>query len=113
MHTSPRASRSKQRPSALATIDAHPHPREVLRQLKTIAHDDKGTYTFKRDVHRIKILDKKGKHTHTGIRCKHCGVLYEIPAEHKGRVECPSCGEDPERTLTLLDPPCMCETTTP
>lgn len=112
MHTSPRASRSKQRPSALATIDAHPHPCEVLRQLKTTAHDNKGTYTFKHGVHELKVVDKYGKHHHTIKRCQHCGFLYQIPAEHTGRVECPTCGEDPERTLTLLDPPCTFETTT-
>jgi len=61
--------------------------------------DDEGKFTFKEDVHELKIVDKKGKHKHTIKRCHHCGVTYQREAEHKGRIECPSCGEDPERTL--------------
>ena len=61
--------------------------------------DEKGEFTFKEDVHELKVHDEKGKHRHTIKRCPHCHVLYQKDAEHKGRMECPSCGEDPERNL--------------
>jgi len=70
------------------SFDESEHPR-----------DEEGQFTFKEDVHELKVADKKGKHKHTIKRCKHCGVTYQKAAEHKGRLECPSCGEDPERKL--------------
>lgn len=61
--------------------------------------DTGGKFTAKEDLHEIKVKDSKGKHLYTMKRCKHCGVPYGHPG--KGRVECPSCGEDPERDLKL------------
>lgn len=61
--------------------------------------DDEGKFTFKEDVHELKVRDKSGKHTHNIRRCKHCGHLNQIPTDHKGRVECATCGEDPDRDL--------------
>lgn len=63
--------------------------------------DTEGKFTFKHDVHEVAVKDKKGKHTHTLKRCAHCGTLYGKHAEHHGRVECPTCGEDAERKLNL------------
>ncbi len=58
-------------------------------------------FTFKRDQHAVRVYDKKGKHHSTIKRCKHRGVTYQIPAQHKGRFGCPTCGEDPERVLGI------------
>ncbi len=63
--------------------------------------NESGEFTFKNDVHEMKVHDRKGKHIHTLKRCKHCGFVYGKLAEHKGRMECPTCGEDPERKLSL------------
>lgn len=63
--------------------------------------DEEGKFTFKHDVHEIKVRDKKGKHTHTIKRCKHCGGIYGKHAQHQGRTECPTCGQDPERKLSV------------
>lgn len=60
---------------------------------------ESGKFVAKKDQHEIKVLSTKGKHTHTIKRCSHCGVTYQKAVEHKGRFECPTCGEDPERTL--------------
>lgn len=62
--------------------------------------EDDGTFTFKSDAHEVKVKDKTGKHVHSLKRCHHCGSIYGKPAEHTGgRIECPSCGQDPERKL--------------
>lgn len=68
----------------------HEHPR-----------DEKGEFVVKKDEHSVKVHDHKGKHTHNAIRCKHCGATNYVPHGHKGRLECSTCGEDPERKLTL------------
>ena len=64
--------------------------------------DDEGKFTFKEDVYELKHVDEKGKHIGTSKRCPHCGVMYHRKADHKGRIECPSCGEDPERKLKAV-----------
>jgi DNA-directed RNA polymerase subunit RPC12/RpoP len=63
--------------------------------------NDEGQFTVKADVHKLKVVNKKGKHTHNVIRCKHCGSSLQVPSEHKGRLECSTCGQDPERDLKL------------
>lgn len=64
------------------------HPREQT-----------GKFTVKHDQHEVKVHDEKGKHISTVKRCKHCDFKYAKPANHKGRMACPTCGEDPERVL--------------
>ncbi len=61
--------------------------------------DDKGKFTVKHDEHEVKIHDDKGKHTHNVKRCRHCGAANYVPHGTHGRVECSTCGEDPERVL--------------
>lgn len=63
--------------------------------------DSAGKFTVKHAVHEIPVHDRHGKHLHTLKRCNHCGYIYGKPANHKGRVTCPTCGEDPERVLHL------------
>jgi uncharacterized Zn finger protein (UPF0148 family) len=58
-----------------------------------------GEITIKHGQHEVKMYDHKGKHTSTAKRCQHCGVVYHKPAKHQGRIECPTCGADPERLL--------------
>lgn len=54
----------------------------------------KKVFVVPRDIHDLKVVDSKGKHTHNIRRCHHCGVLYQKPVEHGGRFECPTCGKD-------------------
>ena len=63
--------------------------------------DETGKFTVKSDIHKLKVKDSKGKHTHDVIRCKHCGSANWVPVDHRGRKECSSCGQDPERDLKL------------
>ena len=63
--------------------------------------DEAGKFTVKEPQHEVKVHDRQGKHTHTIKRCRHCGTAYGRPAKHKGRMQCPSCGEDPDRVLHL------------
>lgn len=55
--------------------------------------DEDGKFTAKGDVHEV-----KHPHGFSIKRCKHCGVLYK-KFDGEGRIKCPSCHEDPERSL--------------
>lgn len=63
--------------------------------------DESGRFTFKDDVHRLKVVNGKGKHTHDITRCQNCGHSVQREAGHHGRTECPACGQDPDRSLTV------------
>jgi ribosomal protein S27E len=77
--------------AAKTAFDESDHPRA-----------DDGEFIVKNGTREVKVVHPKtGKHTHTAYWCKHCGHRAFIPSNHKGRIECPTCGEDLQRSLKL------------